>query len=58
MFRVEDSKLWKQVLVVKYGVVGGGWRTKSIRGSHGCSLWKGIMAGGRGKLFTPIFILM
>ena len=55
-FGVEDLKLWKQLLVVKYGVVGGRWRTKPRRGTHGCSLWKGIMAGG--KPFTPIFILM
>ena len=33
------------MLVVKYGVEGGGWRTRPIWGSHGCSLWKGIMAG-------------
>jgi hypothetical protein len=41
-FGVEESKLWRLVLVVKYGVEGGGWRTKPIRRSHGCSLWKGI----------------
>ncbi len=44
LFGIEESKLWRRVLAVKYGVEGGGWRTKSIRGSHGCSLWKGIMA--------------
>jgi hypothetical protein len=44
-FGVEESKLWKRVLVVKYGVEGGRWRTRLIRGSHGYSLWKGIMAG-------------
>ena len=44
-FGIEDSNLWSRVVVVKYGVEGGGWRTKAIRGSHGCSLWKGIMAG-------------
>ena len=44
-FGVEELKLWRRVLAVKYGVEGGGWRTKPIRGSHCCNLWKGIMAG-------------
>jgi hypothetical protein len=44
-FGVEDSNLWRHVVAVKYGVEGGGWHTKAIRGSHGCSLWKGIMVG-------------
>jgi hypothetical protein len=43
-FEIEESKLWRRVVAVKYGIEGGGWRIKSIRGSHGCSLWKGIMA--------------
>ena len=44
-FEIEELKLWRRVVAVKYGIEGGGWRIKSIRGSHGCSLWKGIMAG-------------
>ena len=44
-FGVEESKLCRCVFVVKYGVEGGGWRTKPIRRSHSCSIWKGIMAG-------------
>ena len=43
-FGVEESKFWRRVLVAKYGVTGRGWCTRPIRGSHGCSLWKGIMA--------------
>ena len=41
---MEDSKFWRRVLTAKYGVEGRGWGTRPIRGSHGCSLWKGIMA--------------
>jgi hypothetical protein len=41
---VEDSKFWRRVLAAKYGVEGRGWCTRPVRGSHGCSLWKGIMA--------------
>ena len=43
-FRVEDLKFWRLVLSAKYGVKGRGWCTKPVRGSHGCSLWIGIMA--------------
>ena len=42
---VEDSKFWRCVLVAKYGVERNGWYTRQIRGTHGCSLWKEIMAG-------------
>jgi hypothetical protein len=30
--------------VAKFGNEVGGWRTKPIRGPHGCGLWKGIMS--------------
>uniref|UniRef100_A0A2N9H909 Reverse transcriptase zinc-binding domain-containing protein n=1 Tax=Fagus sylvatica TaxID=28930 RepID=A0A2N9H909_FAGSY len=43
-FGVEESKFWRRVLAAKYGVIGRGWCTKPVSGSHGCSLWKGIMA--------------
>jgi hypothetical protein len=33
------------VLAAKYGVERNGWYTRQIRSTHGCSLWKGIMAG-------------
>jgi hypothetical protein len=44
-FGVEDSKFWRRVLAAKYGVEGRGWCTRPVRGTHGCSLWKEIMAG-------------
>ncbi len=31
--------------MAKVGVDPGGWRTKTIRGTHGCGLWKGILSG-------------
>jgi hypothetical protein len=43
-FGVEVSNFWRRVLAAKYGVTGEGWCTRPVRGSHGCSLWKGIMA--------------
>jgi hypothetical protein len=43
-FGVEESKFWRRVLVAKYGVTRRGWCTRLVRGSHGCSFWKGIMA--------------
>jgi hypothetical protein len=44
-FGVEGHHLWRRVLVAKFGSDLGGWRTKPIRGPHGCGLWKGIMLG-------------
>uniref|UniRef100_A0A2N9ESY8 PARP catalytic domain-containing protein n=1 Tax=Fagus sylvatica TaxID=28930 RepID=A0A2N9ESY8_FAGSY len=44
-FGVEGHHLWRRVLVAKFGSDLGGWRTKPIRGPHGCGLWKGIMSG-------------
>jgi hypothetical protein len=44
-FGLEENNLWRQVLVAKFGVELGGWRTNPIRGAHGCGLWKGILSG-------------
>ena len=44
-FGREDTRLWKQVAVAKYGLEGGGWITKPSRDRHGYSLWKSIMMG-------------
>uniref|UniRef100_A0A2N9FG93 Reverse transcriptase zinc-binding domain-containing protein n=1 Tax=Fagus sylvatica TaxID=28930 RepID=A0A2N9FG93_FAGSY len=43
-FGLEEHHLWRRVLVAKFGFEVGGWRTKPIRGPHGCGLWKGIMS--------------
>ncbi len=37
--------MWHRVLVEKFGVELGVWRTNHIRGAYGCGLWKGIMSG-------------
>ena len=44
-FGLEEQCLWRRVLVSKFGIEMGGWRTKPTRGLHGCGLWKGIMLG-------------
>uniref|UniRef100_A0A2N9HCX4 Reverse transcriptase domain-containing protein n=1 Tax=Fagus sylvatica TaxID=28930 RepID=A0A2N9HCX4_FAGSY len=44
-FGMEGDHLWRRVLMAKFGSDMGGWRTKPIRGPHGCGLWKGIMSG-------------
>ena len=33
------------MIASKYGVNFGGWHTRSIRGSHGCGLWRSINSG-------------
>ena len=52
-FGMEESHLWRRVLVAKYGVVRGGWITNKPRGTHGCSLWKHVMMGW--EVFTSHF---
>ena len=44
-FEVEENRLWRQVMLARHRVVGGGWCTRLVWGSHGCGLWKGIMLG-------------
>ena len=44
-FGLEENHLWRRVLVAKFGIEAGGWRTKHSRGPHGCGLWKGIISG-------------
>ncbi len=44
-FGLEETRLWRRVLVARHGVVAGGWCTHLVRGSHGCGVWKSIMMG-------------
>uniref|UniRef100_A0A2N9I6Z1 Reverse transcriptase zinc-binding domain-containing protein n=1 Tax=Fagus sylvatica TaxID=28930 RepID=A0A2N9I6Z1_FAGSY len=47
-FGIEETHLWRRVLVVKYGVESGGWITNKPRGPNGCSVWKHIRMGWDG----------
>ena len=44
-FGKEEDRLWRRVVVSKYGEDGGGWTSKLGRGAHGCGLWRGIRMG-------------
>uniref|UniRef100_A0A2N9GN59 Reverse transcriptase domain-containing protein n=1 Tax=Fagus sylvatica TaxID=28930 RepID=A0A2N9GN59_FAGSY len=44
-FGLEEHHLWRRVLVAKYGVDFGGWRTSRTRSPYGCGVWKGIVLG-------------
>uniref|UniRef100_A0A2N9EUT4 Uncharacterized protein n=1 Tax=Fagus sylvatica TaxID=28930 RepID=A0A2N9EUT4_FAGSY len=44
-FGREETNLWRWVIVAKYGCEWGGWLSGNPRGTHGCSLWKGILSG-------------
>jgi hypothetical protein len=43
-FGVESLNFWRRVMLAKYGVKDRGCSTRPVRGSHGCNLWKEIMA--------------
>jgi hypothetical protein len=44
-FAHEEGAWWRSVLVAKYGVDWGGWRSGVITGPHGVGLWKYICMG-------------
>jgi hypothetical protein len=44
-FAHEEGAWWRSVLVAKYGVDWGGWRSGVISGPHGVGLWKYICLG-------------
>ena len=41
-FRVEETRLWRRVVALKFGEEWGGWSSKLDRGVHGCGLWRSI----------------
>jgi hypothetical protein len=44
-FGREETQLWRRVIVAKYGLEFGGWKSSNPRGTHGCSVWRGILSG-------------
>ena len=42
-FAYDKDNLWKQVIMVKYGQEGLGWRTKKANGAFGVGVWKEIL---------------
>ena len=44
-FGREETHLWRWVIAAKYGLEWGGRMTRNPKGTHGCSLWKGIFSG-------------
>ena len=45
-FGVEETRLWRRVVALKFGEEWGGggrgWTTKLERGVYGCGLWRSI----------------
>ena len=44
-FPLERERLWRKVILGKFGEVEGGWTTREVRDSYGLSLWKDIRKG-------------
>ena len=42
-FAFEKDKLWKKVIMEKFGQEGLGWRTNEARGTFGVGVWKEIL---------------
>ena len=55
-FGIENHRLWRQVIVDKYGEARGGWCTRGVRGAHGCGMWRSIKEGTK-KFFSQILIM-
>ena len=41
-FGVEETRLWRRVVALKFGEEWGGWSSKLGRGVYGCGLWRSI----------------
>ena len=44
-FGIEETRLLKRVVALKFGEDWGGWTSKLGRGVHGCGLWRSIRVG-------------
>ena len=44
-FGIEETRLWRRVIALKFGEEWGGWTSKLGRGVHGCGLWRSIRMG-------------
>ena len=52
-FWEKSNRLWRHVIVAKYGEGRGGCCTRGVRGSHGCGMWRSINEGTE-KFFSQI----
>ena len=44
-FGIEENRLWRRVVALKFGEEWAGWTSKLGRGVHGCGLWISIRMG-------------
>ena len=44
-FGVEETRIWRRVVALKFGEEWGGWSSKLGRGVHGYGLWRSIRKG-------------
>ena len=44
-FGIEETRLWRRVVALKFGKEWGGWSSKLGRGVHGCGLWRSNRMG-------------
>ena len=52
-FGVEENRLWRRVITMKFGEGRmGRWTSKFGRGVHGCGLWRDICMGWVGRILA------
>ena len=44
-FGIEETRLWRRVVALKFRVEWGGWTFKLDRGVYGCGLWRSMRMG-------------
>ncbi|KAG5603773.1 hypothetical protein H5410_025265 [Solanum commersonii] len=56
-FLVEEESLWRELIMDKYGVTKGGWRTNGITMSFGCGAGDGSRVRFRGQIWCGGVVL-
>ena len=41
-FGIEETRLWRRVVALKFGEEWGGWTSNLGRGVNGCGLWRSV----------------
>lgn len=57
VMEISEYALWREMIVEKYEVLEGAWRTKNISMPYRCWLWRNILKGRKVQLFCSFKIM-